>query len=98
MEFRDDAKKRAHKEAQVKIMMILMCIKIKFNKKKAYLSQFIFVKCVIFSPLLNLLINRRKFRLEFSYQSNQNLKLHIQYGVVSKQMTVCLTVSGKLEV
>ena len=51
MDFRDDAKKRAHKEAQAKGMMILMRQRIKFNKKKAYVSQFIFVKCVKISPI-----------------------------------------------
>ena len=63
MDFRDDAKKRAHKEAQAKGMMILMRQRIKFNKKKAYVSQFIFVKCVIISPILNLLIDRNNSSL-----------------------------------
>ena len=41
MEFRDDAKKKAHKEAREKGTMILMCQRIEINKKKAYLSRFI---------------------------------------------------------
>ena len=77
MDFRDDAKKRAHKEAQAKGMMILMRQRIKFNKKKAYVSQFIFVKCVIISPILNLLIDRNKIFSQLVRQNDQNFILHL---------------------
>ena len=80
MDFRDDAKKRAHKEAQAKGMMTLMRQRIKFNKKKAYLRQCIFVKWVIISPFLNLLIDRNKFRVWFGRVNDQNLICNLRYS------------------
>ena len=58
-------------------MMILMYQRIKINKKKAYVSQLIFVKCVIISPFLNLLIDRIKIFSQLVRQNDQNFILHL---------------------
>ena len=97
MECRDDSKKKAHKEAQAKGMMILMYQRIKFNKKKAYVSQLIFVKCVIISPFLNLLIDRIKIPFQFVGQIVQNFNLNVPDGVGFYHKTVCLTVLANHE-
>ena len=90
--------KKAHKKAQAKGMMILMYQRIKINKKKAYLSQLIFVKCVIIPPFLNILIDRRKFRLEFVLQNDLNIIIHLRFCFGFFKITVGLTMFAKQEI
>ena len=75
-----DAENKVLQDAQAKGMIILMCERIKINKKKGYLRQCIFVKWVIISPFLNLLIDRNKFRVWFGRVNDQNLICSLRYS------------------
>ena len=93
-----DEEKIALQETQAKGIMILICQRIKINKNKAYLRRFIFVKCVIISPFLNLLIDRSKFRLEFVRQNDLNIIIHLRFCFGFFKITVGLTMFAKNEI
>ena len=71
-----DAEQKALQGAQAKGMIILMCERIKINKKKGYLRQCIFVKWVIISPFHNLLIDRNKSSVKRRREKNKDRQRH----------------------